>query len=141
MGQLVDGKWVDQWYDTGKSGGAFQRTTTSFRGAVGPGTPHPAEAGRYQLYVSLACPWAHRTLIFRALKQLEHAISVSIVEPLMLEQGWTSAASRFARAGCFAGSARLAAWSRQVDAATGDTLRIGSTPCAFARSPMNAIIA
>ena len=92
MGQLVDGKWVDQWYDTGKSGGAFQRTTTSFRGAVGPGTPHPAEAGRYHLYVALACPWAHRTLIFRALKRLERVISVSVVEPLMLEQGWTFAA-------------------------------------------------
>ena len=90
MGQLVNGQWVDQWYDTHSTGGAFQRTITSFRHQIG--TPEfPAEAGRYHLYVSYACPWAHRTLIFRALKKLENIISVSAVEPLMLERGWTFA--------------------------------------------------
>ena len=87
MGLLQDGKWVDQWYDTKKEGGHFVRKATKFRnwitadGAAGPsGTGgFKAEAGRYHLYVSLACPWAHRTLIFRALKGLEAMISVAIV--------------------------------------------------------------
>ena len=90
MGQLVNGQWVDQWYDTKSTGGAFQRTKTSFRHQIGAGE-FPAAAGRYHLYVSYACPWAHRTLIFRALKKLENVISVSAVEPLMLERGWTFA--------------------------------------------------
>jgi putative glutathione S-transferase len=90
MGVLVEGKWVDRWYDTKKSGGRFQRPETQFRGRI---TAHgssgfPAEAGRYHLYVAHACPWAHRTIIFRKLKRLEEAISLSFVEPLMLEQGW-----------------------------------------------------
>jgi putative glutathione S-transferase len=99
MGLLQDGKWVDRWYDTGSSGGRFVRKASSFRnwvtpdGAAGPtGSPgFKAESGRYHLYVSLACPWAHRTLIVRARKGLEEAISVSVVHWLMAEDGWTFA--------------------------------------------------
>lgn len=89
MGLLVDGQWKDRWYDTAKSGGRFVRTTTTFRGAVGDDGPHPAVPGRHHLYVAWACPWAHRTLLYRALKGLEDAISVSVVGPDMLERGWT----------------------------------------------------
>lgn len=97
MGLYVDGAWHDQWYDTSKSGGRFEREPTRFRNFVtADGSPgptgeggFPAEAGRYHLYVCLACPWAHRTLIFRALKKLENVISVSIVSPLMGDEGWT----------------------------------------------------
>ncbi|MFA6964698.1 glutathione S-transferase family protein [Bosea sp. (in: a-proteobacteria)] len=100
MGLLVDGRWQDQWYDTAKSGGRFQRQDSAFRNWVtADGAPGPsgeggfkAEAGRYHLYVSLACPWAHRALIFRALKGLEAMIDVSVVNWLMLDQGWTFAA-------------------------------------------------
>lgn len=99
MGLLVDGKWQDAWYDTRKSGGRFVRSDAQFRSWVtADGTAGPtgeggfaAEAGRYHLYVSLACPWAHRTLIFRALKRLEDKISLTVVDPLMLAQGWTIA--------------------------------------------------
>ena len=99
MGQLVDGVWQDVWYDTKSTGGAFRRTTARFRnwitpdGAPGPSGEggFPAESGRYHLYVSLACPWAHRTLIFRALKGLEDHIGVSVVHPDMLTDGWTFA--------------------------------------------------
>lgn len=91
MGLLVDGKWTDKWYDTKSTGGAFKRQESSFRNWVTRDgeSGFPAEAGRYHLYVSLACPWAHRTLIFRKLKGLEDKISVSVVDPLMLEEGWT----------------------------------------------------
>lgn len=97
MGLLVDGKWVDKWYDTHSTGGKFVRTVTQFRnwitadGQAGPtGTGgFQAESGRYHLYVSLACPWASRTLIMRKLKELENHISLSVVHPLMLEHGWT----------------------------------------------------
>jgi putative glutathione S-transferase len=97
MGQLVDGKWETTWYDTSKTGGKFVRSVTSFRNWITPdGAPGPtgtggfkAESGRYHLYVSHACPWAHRTLIFRALKGLTDHISVSVVHPDMLEDGWT----------------------------------------------------
>ncbi|MCM2291190.1 glutathione S-transferase family protein [Allorhizobium sp. BGMRC 0089] len=97
MGMLVDGVWQDVWYDTKSTKGRFQRSNAAFRnfitedGAAGPsGTDgFKAEAGRYHLYVSLACPWAHRTLIFRQLKQLADLIPVSVVHPLMLENGWT----------------------------------------------------
>ena len=97
MGLLVDGQWVDQWYDTKKTGGRFVRTQTQFRnwitadGSAGPTgqAGYKAEADRYHLYVSLACPWASRTLMIRTLKGLEDMISISVVHPLMLEQGWT----------------------------------------------------
>jgi len=86
MGLLQDGKWVDKWYDTKASGGRYVRKDSSFRNWV---TADKAEAGRYHLYVSLACPWAHRTLIFRKLKGLEEMISVSVVHWYMAENGWT----------------------------------------------------
>ncbi|MEM9552122.1 MAG: glutathione S-transferase family protein, partial [Pseudomonadota bacterium] len=110
MGLLVDGKWHNQWYDTKSHGGAFKRSAAQFRNWITPnGAPGPsgrggfaAESGRYHLYVSLACPWAHRTLIFRALKGLAPHISVSIVHPDMLDQGWS--------------------FDRDEDGATGDDL-------------------
>ena len=97
MGLLVEGKWQDQWYDTEATGGRFQRDLSRFRswvtvdGSAGPSGSDgfKAEPNRYHLYVSLACPWAHRTLIFRKLKGLEDMISVSAVHPLMHENGWT----------------------------------------------------
>jgi putative glutathione S-transferase len=90
MGYLLDGVWKDGWYDTARTGGEFVRPQARFRTRItGDGAGgYPAEAGRYHLYVSLACPWAHRTLIFRKLKQLEQAISVSVVEPVMSSEGW-----------------------------------------------------
>ena len=96
MGLLVDGQWVDQWYDTDSTKGEFVRQESQFRnwvtadGSAGPtgGGGFKSEAGRYHLYVSLACPWAHRAIIFRMLKGLDDLISMSVVEPLMLEQGW-----------------------------------------------------
>jgi len=97
MGLLVNGEWRDRWYDTKSAGGKFVRDTSKFRNWVTPdGSPGPsgeggfaAETGRYHLYVSYACPWAHRTLIFRALKGLEEHISVDVVHPLMKGDGWT----------------------------------------------------
>ncbi|XXK31195.1 glutathione S-transferase family protein [Rhodobacteraceae bacterium nBUS_24] len=97
MGLLQEGKWVDQWYDTKSTNGRFVRKAPQFRnwvtadGAAGPSGKggFKAEPGRYHLYVSLACPWAHRTLIVRALKGLEKMISVSIVHWYMAENGWT----------------------------------------------------
>lgn len=91
MGMLVEGAWRDIWYDTASTGGQFQRPATQFRNALSPEGPFKPEAGRYHLYVSWACPWAHRTLIYRKLKGLEQAIGVTYVEPLMLEDGWTLA--------------------------------------------------
>ncbi len=113
MGLLVDGVWHDRWYDTKNSGGKFERQISRFRDWVtADGKPGPnsiqssgrgfrAESGRYHLYVSLACPWAHRTLIFRKLKRLEDIVSVSVVHHYMGENGWTF---------------------RTEDGATGDTL-------------------
>lgn len=92
MGQLVGGVWQDNWYDTSKSGGAFVRSATRFRNWVTPDgaeTGFKADSGRYHLYVSHACPWAHRTMIFRAIKGLEAHIPVSVVHPDMLSEGWT----------------------------------------------------
>ena len=88
MGLLIDGKWHDRWYDTDNNQGEFKREQSQFRGQIGS-DEFPAEADRYHLYVSLACPWAHRALIFRRLKKLESLISVSVVSPIMLEHGWT----------------------------------------------------
>ncbi|MBF9021880.1 glutathione S-transferase family protein [Rhodobacterales bacterium FZCC0069] len=110
MGLLVDGTWQDVWYDTEESGGAFQRSVASFRnwvtedGSAGPSGEggFKAESGRYHLYVSHACPWANRAMIFRAIKGLTDHISVSVVHPDMLGDGWT--------------------FSRDFDGATGDTL-------------------
>src|SRR5690554_596119 len=97
MGLLIDGKWHDQWYDTSASGGRFIRSEGQDRHWINPdGSAGPsgeagfkAEPGRYHLYVSLACPWAHRTLMMRALKGLEDMISLSAVHWLMQEDGWT----------------------------------------------------
>jgi glutathionyl-hydroquinone reductase len=98
MGQLIDGVWSDQWYDTRNTGGKFKRADSAFRNWVtADGSPGPsgeggfqAETGRYHLYVSYACPWAHRTLIFRSVKGLEDHISVSAVAPKMPDEtGWS----------------------------------------------------
>ncbi|SJZ83358.1 glutathione S-transferase family protein [Consotaella salsifontis] len=96
MGLLVDGKWQDKWYDTQSTGGRFKRTTTTFRRWITPGGEPgpegqealPAERDRYHLYVSLACPWAHRALITRKLKKLDDVISLSVVDFHMGEEGW-----------------------------------------------------
>lgn len=109
MGRLVDGKWQDRWYDTRDSGGRFVRPDSGFRDWVtADGRPAPgrergfeAEPGRYHLYVSYACPWAHRTLIYRVLKKLEPVVTVDVVDHFMGENGWTF---------------------RKRDGATGDTL-------------------
>ncbi|NNE52334.1 MAG: glutathione S-transferase family protein [Sulfitobacter sp.] len=97
MGLLVDGEWKDQWYDTKKTSGKFERSAAKFRnwitrdGNAGPSGEggFKAESGRYHLYVSYACPWAHRALIFRQLKNLTDHIGVSAVHPDMLGEGWT----------------------------------------------------
>ena len=99
MGLLIDGVWHDKWYDTDKTGGRFERQESAFRnwvtvdGSAGPGgeAGFKAEPGRYHLYVSLACPWAHRTLIFRKLKGLEEIIPVSVVHWYMGKDGWVFA--------------------------------------------------
>lgn len=109
MGLLIDGIWHDKWYDTKESGGRFVRQDSKFRDWVtkdgkpvkGSKRGFKAEPGRYHLYVSYACPWAHRTLIFRKLKKLDDIISVSVVHHFMGENGWTF---------------------REEDGATGDTL-------------------
>ncbi|WP_144392119.1 glutathione S-transferase family protein [Pleionea sediminis] len=97
MGLLVEGQWQDEWYDTKSTGGKFVRKDSSFRnwitsdGSAGPtgDSGFKAEKDRYHLYVSLACPWAHRTLIFRKLKGLESHLPISVVNPYMRENGWT----------------------------------------------------
>ena len=97
MGLLQDGKWVDRWYNTKSTGGRFRRREAQFRnwitpdGSAGPsGTDDfAAETGRYHLYISHACPWAHRTAIFRRLKGLENIVSLSVVHWYMADNGWT----------------------------------------------------
>ncbi|MEL7368540.1 MAG: glutathione S-transferase family protein [Myxococcota bacterium] len=97
MGLLVDGRWQDKWYDTKSSGGRFRRESAKFRNWITAGRPgrpigdggFKAESGRYHLYVSYACPWAHRTLIFRSMKGLSAAIDVSVVHWFMGSEGWT----------------------------------------------------
>lgn len=96
MGLLIDGRWHDKWYDTDSTGGEFERNAAQFRNFItADGSPgasgsagFKAEAGRYHLYVSLACPWAHRTLIFRTLKGLNDLIDVSVVDYYMGDHGW-----------------------------------------------------
>ena len=87
MGLLHKGVWVDQWYNTKDHGGKFVRQDSAFRRHIGD-ADFPAEVGRYHLYVSYACPWAHRTLIFRQLKGLTNIIDVTAVSPDMLDKGW-----------------------------------------------------
>lgn len=97
MGLLVNGKWQDKWYDTKSTGGRFVRKDSQFRQWITPNGKEfinnletlPAEKNRYHLYVSLACPWASRVMIVRALKGLEEILPVSIVSPYMLDQGWS----------------------------------------------------
>ena len=104
MGLLIDGSWSTAWYDTEKTDGKFVREDAGFRhwitadGAAGPTgkAGFKAESGRYHLYVSHACPWAHRTMIFRHLKALDAHISVSVVHPLMLDNGWSFGTDEFA---------------------------------------------
>lgn len=109
MGQLVEGRWTDEWYDTRSTGGRFVRKDSAFRRwirADGSGEFTP-EAGRYHLYVSLACPWAHRALVFRRLKKLDDAISVSVVHPLMGADGWVFEEADGATADALHGARRL----------------------------------
>lgn len=97
MGQLVEGVWKDVWYDTKSHGGRFKRQASAFRNWIthdgSPGRSgkggFKAEPDRYHLYVSLACPWAHRVLVVRKIKGLERFLPVSIVSPIMREHGWT----------------------------------------------------
>jgi putative glutathione S-transferase len=97
MGLLIDGVWHDRWYDTQSTGGRFERQASAFRNWITPdGAPGPsgdggfaAAADRYHLYVALACPWAHRTLVMRRLKGLEAMLPVTVVHWHMAEQGWT----------------------------------------------------
>lgn len=91
MGLLVEGQWQDRWYDTESTGGRFVREDAGFRHWVSadPESVFPAAAARYHLYVSLACPWAHRTLLVRKLKGLEAVIGLSVVDPYMGHQGWS----------------------------------------------------
>ncbi len=96
MGLLVNGQWSTQWYDTESTGGAFVRKSAAFRhwvtadgtAGISGDAGFKAEKGRYHLYVSLACPWAHRTLLFRQLKGLEEYISLSVVNAFMGDDGW-----------------------------------------------------
>jgi len=96
MGRLVEGVWRQDWYDTESTGGKFVRESANFRNWItADGSPGPTGSGgfaagadRYHLYVSLACPWAHRTLIFRQLKGLAPLVSVSVTHPHMLDDGW-----------------------------------------------------
>lgn len=96
MGKLIDGVWKDVWYNTEENQGRFKRAESQFRnwitadGSAGPSGSDgfAAESGRYHLYISYACPWAHRTLIFRALKGLEPHISLSVVDYFMGDEGW-----------------------------------------------------
>lgn len=95
-GHFVDGVWHTGFHDTKASGGRFRRGQTAFHDWVTPdGSAGPsgqggftAARGRYHLYVSLACPWAHRTVVFRKLKKLEDVVGMSVVEPVMGERGW-----------------------------------------------------
>jgi len=119
-GYLLKGEWKTGWYDTRASGGEFQRAASTFRDWVtadGSRGGFKAETGRYHLYVSLACPWAHRTLIFRKLKRLEEVISVSVVDPVIAEQGWAFSDA----AGCTRDTVNGFQYLRQVYTAANPT--------------------
>ena len=104
MGRLIEGVWSDEWYDTKSTGGRFVRKESAFRDWVRAdgSTRFTPDAGRYHLYVSMACPWAHRTLIFRSLKGLEDAISLSVVDPYMGSHGWEFGISSNEKTDCCA---------------------------------------
>lgn len=97
MGLLVDGQWRDGWLQTKSTGGRFKRQAQAFRhwitpdGSAGPSgdAGFKAEAGRYHLFVSFACPWAHRALIVRALKGIDELLPLSVVHWHMADNGWT----------------------------------------------------
>ncbi|MGC2520870.1 MAG: glutathione S-transferase family protein [Burkholderiales bacterium] len=112
MGLLIEGVWKDVPRDTRKTGGEFIRPESGFRDRVSAdgSSGFKAEAGRYHLYVSLACPWAHRTIIFRKLKGLEKAISMSVVDPLMGENGWVFSE----RPGCIPDTANGASFLYEI---------------------------
>ncbi|MEX2643941.1 MAG: glutathione S-transferase family protein [Acetobacterales bacterium] len=116
MGLLIDGEWHDRWYDTGSTGGEFKREDSGFRDRITAdgSSGFTAEAGRYHLYVSLACPWAHRTLIIRALKGLEAAIPVSVVEPFMGSDGWAFADAENPSAGATGDPVHGARFLREI---------------------------
>lgn len=124
MGLLVEGVWQDTWYDTAKTGGRFEREASRFRnwvtadGRAGPtgSDGFAAEPGRYHLYVSLACPWAHRTLIFRKLKRLEDAVAVSVVSWHMGRDGWTFDTTQGSTGDALYGHRRLADIYVEADA-------------------------
>ncbi len=98
MGLLIEGVWKDRWYDTSKTEGRFVRKPSSFRGRVTAdgSSGFSPEAGRYHLYVSIACPWAHRTLIYRRIKGLAELVPLSVVDPRMGDEGWTFSGETFA---------------------------------------------
>jgi glutathionyl-hydroquinone reductase len=114
MGLLVNGAWQEDISRT--TNGRFMRPTTAYHNYITPdGSAGPtgeggfaAEAGRYHLYISLACPWAHRTLIFRALKKLDDVISVSLAEPLYGKTGWEFGSARGGTSDTVNGKATLA---------------------------------
>ena len=111
-GYLDHGQWRTGWYDTARSGGDFVRAASGYRHWVSAddASQFPAQPGRYHLYVSLACPWAHRTLIVRKLKALEDVVSLSIVDPVMHEDGWAFSDAR----GCIPDSVNHQAFLRDV---------------------------
>jgi putative glutathione S-transferase len=123
MGLLVDGEWHDQWYDTDSSGGKFVRSESQFRHWVtADGAPGPsgeggfkAAAGRYHLYVSWACPWAHRAIVYRELKGLRDIISMSVVNAYMGAEGWTFEPGRGVVPDHVNGKTRLHELYTQVD--------------------------
>jgi putative glutathione S-transferase len=146
MGLLVDGVWQDDVSRT--KDGHFVRPTTRFRNWVTPdGSPGPsgeggfaAEAGRYHLYVSLSCPWAHRTVIFRKLKALENVISMSIVSPDMLKEGWTFNRAEGSSGDDVNGKSKLSEIYLLADARYSGRVRTWSANCATFRTTTTTIV-